>query len=547
LFEEILVKKERCVVSSFGLGILLLASTEAAAAPRGPDFDNDGFDDLLIGVPFESVSTQTDAGSVNVLYGGSSGIEATLANVKILHQNITNAEDAAEGYDYFGLAVAWGDFDGDCFDDIAVGVPGEDLGNPVVASAGMVQVFYGSATGPSTSNDELWHRGVANIDGDLDTLESFGDAVAVGDFNGDGFDDLVAGVPDADIGAELNAGAVHVIYGSAFGLSATATRADQSIDQSWLGVGGDPVNNERFGSSLATGDFDCDGFEDLAVGASFQTVSGVSSAGTVTVIYGTANGLDPAFSTQVWSQNSTGVLDFAEGGDLFGTTLTAGNFNGDSSASGPCMDLAIYAREDDVGGAVHILYGTSGSGLQASSPDDDQWHQNSGTILDTSEAGDNFGVAMVVGRFNSDGFDDLAIGVPGEDVGTGAVAIVLGSASGLVTTDNVRWTQDTSLVGEAREQLDYFGDALAYGARFNNDSLGDLAVGVPGETYTVNNTTFNDAGIVQVIYTATTVSPPVIGATSHDWKQAHISGESNEDNDNFGYVLARSREKPFCD
>src|SRR6266496_1013289 len=107
------------------------------------------------------------------------------------------------------------------------------------------------------------------------------------DFNGDGSADLAIGIPFEDVGAIGNAGAVEVMYGSAAGLTATG-------DQFWTqdATGTDPSEaGDNFGSFVATGDFDGDGFTDLAIGAPFEDVGAVANAGAVTVLYGSPLGL----------------------------------------------------------------------------------------------------------------------------------------------------------------------------------------------------------------------------------------------------------------
>jgi hypothetical protein len=90
--------------------------------------------------------------------------------------------------------------------------------------------------------------------------EDFGRALASGDFNADGADDLAIGYSEEEVGSVNNAGAVTVVYGSAANEAAFAQRWTRDSP----GVDGDPRVFDRFGEALATGDFDGDGFDDLA-------------------------------------------------------------------------------------------------------------------------------------------------------------------------------------------------------------------------------------------------------------------------------------------
>jgi hypothetical protein len=78
-------------------------------------------------------------------------------------------------FDAFGSALAAGDFDGDGFDDLTVGVPDEDIG--VSVDAGAVNVLYGSAAGLSSTDNQIWHQDSPDIRNTAETNDSFGNAV----------------------------------------------------------------------------------------------------------------------------------------------------------------------------------------------------------------------------------------------------------------------------------------------------------------------------------------------------------------------------------
>jgi FG-GAP repeat len=281
------------------------------------------------------------------------------------------------------------------------------------------------------------------------TTHAAADGSLQADFDNDGFPDLAIGV----VGEE----AVNALYGSASGLTGTGS---EFFTQDSPGVPG-VTELDSFGDTLAVGDFDRDGFADLAVGAPGEDVGAIVDAGAVNVLYGTPGGLTGAGS-QLFTQDSSGVGSVTERGDRFGDALAAGDFDHDGFA-----DLAIGVRGENAGtivdaGAVNVLYGAAGGLTGVGSQ---IFTQNSPGIPGVAERDDNVGYALAAGDFDSEGFADLAIGAPGEDVGTldrgGAVNILPGSAGGLTGVGSQLFTQDTPGVPDSVEFDDFFGNALA--------------------------------------------------------------------------------------
>ena len=97
------------------------------------------------------------------------------------------------------------DFDGDGYADLAIGVQGERLRGKT--SVGVVQVLYGSASGP-TARDQLWHQGRRGVKGALEKHDLFGHALDSGDFDADGYADLAIGIPGEGFGRKRVVGAV---------------------------------------------------------------------------------------------------------------------------------------------------------------------------------------------------------------------------------------------------------------------------------------------------------------------------------------------------
>jgi FG-GAP repeat len=353
-------------------------STAGQAQPPGSlqaDFNNDGADDLAVGVPFEDVGGIGDAGAVNVLYGTTGGL--TGSGSQVFTQDSPGVGGGAEIGDWFGFALAGGDFNNDGFADLAVGVPGEGVGS--AAGAGAVNVLYGSAGGLTGGGGQLFTQ----VAGAIEAFDNFGWALTTGDFNNDGAADLAAGAPFEDVGSIGDAGAVSVIYGSADGLP---TSGGQLFTQ----VGSAPETDDHFGQALAGGDFDNDGAADLAVGAPFEAVgSSRPGAGAVSVIYGSAAGL-----TTTGGQLFTQVAGAVEAFDLFGDALAAGDYDNDGAA-----DLAAGAVFEDVGsivnaGAVSVIYG-SAAGLTGAGGQ--LFTQDSPGVGGNAEVDDLFGFALAAG------------------------------------------------------------------------------------------------------------------------------------------------------
>ena len=426
---------QRFVASNLNLSEAAFDALGAALAAG--DFNGDGFDDLAIGVPGkDSIGGIVNSGLVAIVPGAATGLNTAARTT------LTDACDGVENGDSYGSALIAADFNGDGFDDLAIGAPGETVGT--VAAAGAVEVRLGSAAGLAATA-QCWHQNSPGVLDAAETNDRFGAVLEAGDFNGDGRDDLAIATPTEDDDV-TNSGVVQVLFGAAAGLTSVgdlllsdACDGEEALDQ--------------YGNALAAGDFNGDGFDDLAVGVPFEDFSGLTNAGQVEVRMGSSTGLGGAF--QCWNQNSSGVLDTAESLDGCGENLIAADFNDDGRD-----DLAIGAYAEDLGaaanaGGVNVLFG-SATGLTSVG---DLFLQD--TVCDGPEANDNLGRELAAGDYNGDGRDDLAMGIPSEDFNgvpdAGAVQVTPGPLSGVTSQC---WSQDTvGIIGVANPG-DNFGGAL---------------------------------------------------------------------------------------
>lgn len=468
------------------------------------DFDRDGYADLVVAAPGESIAGAQDAGVVHVLYGTSEGVGG--------HGSQLWDKQAAMGstpqpWDGFGTALTVADWNRDGFADLAIGIPRDDVAG--VKDAGSVAILYGSSDGLTAAGANTWTKdspGIAGAPGyracpdptpvdpaayDMEYPELFGAALAAGDLDGDGFPDLAVGVPGVTLPNKYDypqwdaygAGAVHVLYGSSQGVTAAG---DQVWHQERRGVRGealarhsydDCTRGESFGSALTIEDFNGDGHGDLAVGTPFDDEAGCSE------------------------RQSEG----------------------------------LYSCER---GSVNVLYG-SRAGLTATG--DDLWEL---AVTGLSGTYGEFGRSLASGRANRDGHADLVVGAPrlkrprGDGfVFAGGVLVLRGSADGLVSKGKRLWAQDRPGIAHRPEQGDRFGESVAL-RDLGRSRRPELVIGVPGEDLAG----IQNVGLVHVLY-GSRRGPVAEGSQAWSRQPEGVRGAARPD-DGFGYLEGSKRMWP---
>jgi hypothetical protein len=332
------------------------------AAPG--DLDGDGVTDLLVGAPGESLS----CGRVHLFRGQADG---TFRDWRSFSGTGTGA---------FGFSLAaLGDVNGDGRSDFAIGAPStSDHG----AGSGSVEIFFGD---PRDGGRAAFRLTGPRMEG------KFGYAVAgAGDVNHDGYADVIVGAPLDNLGGR-SAGIAYLFLGGP---------RMNTVPDLVLGPGSIAA---QFGISVAgIGDFNGDGFDDVAVGANFDRKAGAGT-GHVAVFFGGA------------------VMDAAPDLDLYGARADSwfgisvagiGDMDGDGFD-----DLAVGAERDrgyeEYAGSVSIFRGGQQPGSRPA------------RVLGGPRAGAKFGHALACDDLNGDGHSDLVVGGYGvNDTGTPAGEVV---------------------------------------------------------------------------------------------------------------------------
>ncbi|HEY9368387.1 esterase [Streptomyces sp.] len=442
-----------------GAGIMTAPAAHAGvpggtrADDRNCDFNGDGYDDVLVGAPGAPVGGKRGAGLVTVQYGSSRGIGTSRAAV--ISQNTAGVPGTAESGDAFGKAVATGDLDGDGYDDAIVGVPGEDIGTRT--DSGGAVVLWGSPKGLVGANSQ----GLDSLLG-VTAGQRFGSAFAAARFSAESPGDQL-------IVLDRQAAELHRFEAVPQRSAARADRISPLTRSALRATAGaeDPVRDIA-AKSLTTGDYDRNGFADL-------------------VISGTSRGEDPGHGWSWYIAGTSGGLEYQRA-LRGGPVVASGDINRDGYD-----DLVTgepHSPNDGgdwmTGGQVGVYLG-SGQGLKGAGgvgAPPTWWTQNSPGVPGASERGDGWGADLSVADTNGDGYADVAIGAPEEDIGTvadaGMVTVLRGSSRGLTATGAAAWTQNSPGVPGGVEKGDKFGGQVRF-VDPNRDGRFGLLAAAPGE------------------------------------------------------------------
>lgn len=360
------------------------------------DFDGDGFADVVVGMPF-SDGERYDSGRVLIYRGTSSGLDPAPARVL---SGISRDEE-------FGMDVRVADLTGDGIDDLLIGSRRAD---PVRRDIGAVYVYEGVM-------GELFSEAPVREFYGANSFDLFGDQIEVCDFNGDGLQDLAVSSPfGQDPDGETDQGVVNVFLGYPGGRFISAPDV-QLVGQILTGGSFVDLDRMRLGEALASGDYDGDGVCDLAAYA-LEPADDMADTGAVYLfrgrpVDGTDRGGPELEPSLVWAR-----ADGMDDNERFGEDLAMGDLDGDGRADIVAGRYPFDGMDGNDTGAIYIRRGREITGPATSITDIDDGADQRIEGL----SGDVIGQSLQLYDTDGDGDLDIISGDPRAQVMDGEIS-----------------------------------------------------------------------------------------------------------------------------
>jgi Ca2+-binding RTX toxin-like protein len=445
-----------------------------------------------------------------------------------------------------------GDLNGDGIDDLIIGVPGAGIGSiPMPIDDVVKESPETSIPGRYGYSDRFGktyiifgregfgnNLDLANLDGNngftisgLNSNDNLGREVSSGgDFNGDGFDDLVVTAPDAgetvkDSNYSDSKGEAYIIFGKAsgFDLNFDLASLDGSNGFTLSGL----KSYDNLGIAVSSGgDLNDDGFDDLVVtapnaGEDVKDGDFSDGRGEAYVIFGSSQSIDPTFNlTSLDGTNGFKISGLHSYDNLGSDVSILEDFNGDgiddlvvsAPHAGETIDNPDGISYNDGKGSTYVIFGRE-TGFK-NDFDLASLDGSNGFTIEGIDSNDNLGLAVDnAGDLNNDGFNDLIVTSPfaGDTIddgnnsfsdSRGEAYVIFGSDKQLDPTFDL-----TSLDGSngfkigGLDRYDNLGIAVSGGGDFNGDGISDLVVTAPNAGEKIDDGNYSDGrGEIYVIF-----------------------------------------------
>jgi len=326
------------------------------------DVNGDGYADAIVGANEYDEGTNTNEGRAYVFNSsGSSGV--TITSAASASTIITGT--AGSG---LGSGVAAGDINGDGYADVVVGATLNFTDN------GKIFIFHSSSSGISNKDLGGGDTATTEITGESSSL--LGWFLSVGDINGDGYADLVAG----GWMYSSEKGRAYIFHSSSSGISITSAASATTVI-----TGG--ATGDGFGTSVAVGDVNGDGYKDVIVGAAYYS----SNRGRAYIFHSSGSS-----GVSITAADSATTRITGDASSQFGASCASGDVNGDGYS-----DAIIGA----ISGHVYAFHsGSSGISATAYSSFNSRVSYSTGDI--------DFARKLATSDPNGDGYSDIIIGAP---------------------------------------------------------------------------------------------------------------------------------------
>jgi hypothetical protein len=464
------------------------------AVARAGDVNGDGYDDWLVGAPYHALPDSAQ-GAAYLFLGGPGALSTTPA---------WTFEPHVPG-SLLGASLAGaGDVNGDGFDDIVIGAPTAALAG---VHQGAAYLFLGHANHPALAPDRMWYGGQSQA--------FFGASVeTAGDVNGDGYADWLVGEPYRDA-AHLDQGYAYVYFGGPTPLYYGGPEILTT-----------QIDGAYFGKCLASaGDVNGDGFADVIVGA--PNVFLGNRSGEAFLYLGNSGGV---------SSGEVYTFDSSTAGEETGVAVgTMGDVDGDGLS-----ESWAGAANGSAGGEVLIEFGIRSvpGGRQV-------------TVAQGGAVERFMGASAAAADVNGDGYDDLITGATGSDSDhRGWLSIYLGGQQPFPPTGVLGYegaAPDWTFEGDPDDWLGY---TLANAGDVNGDGSEDFLAGAP--YHSEAGSTQGEAILFYGSPTGPSARPPwsVVGDSAYAYLGFSVTGGGDLNGDGYddvaigcpGFVPAQSPE-----